>query len=244
LESHLWRSTTLAPASYPSPYCEKLIHTQSQFSMLRTYQMSMIWLQFLEAFFHDLIPTYGSPLWVWFYFMLVFLAVNLEAQFLDDAAAVAYVPLATGGWGHVQRQWDGKRHHRVLHRLGSLYLLLSAWSLQFNHPCPSGLAEFVFPALCPLFFFTGYKYFYILFFCELLACFWLLHSVYIAIWVIKTQCMILRMIQYLMDCDCFSWPCNLWAIQYSLIANCCCCWNIVAKYLELWFITNIAAKTQ
>ena len=86
-------------------------------------------------------------------------------------AAVAYVPLAAGGWGHVQRQWDGKRHHRVLHRLGSLYLLLSAWSLQFNHPCPSGLAEFVFPALCPLFFFTGYRYFYILFFCELLACY-------------------------------------------------------------------------
>ena len=98
------------------------------------------------------------------------------------------------------------------------------------------------PCSCPLFFFTGYRYFYILFFCELLACFWLLHSVYIAIWVIKTQCMILRMIQYLMDCDCFSWPCNLWAIHYSLIANCCCCWNVVAKHLELWFITNIAAK--
>ena len=62
LESHLWRSTTLAPASYPSPYCEKLIHTQSQFSMLRADQMSMIWFQFLEAFFHDLIPTYGGPL--------------------------------------------------------------------------------------------------------------------------------------------------------------------------------------
>jgi len=55
--------------------------------------------------------------------LTVFLAVNLEAQFLDDAA-VAYVPLAAGGWGHVQRQWDGKRRHRVLHRLGSLYLLL------------------------------------------------------------------------------------------------------------------------
>jgi len=62
LESHLWRSTTLAPASYPSPYCEKLIHTQSQFSMLRADQMSTIWFQFLEAFFHDLIPTYGGPL--------------------------------------------------------------------------------------------------------------------------------------------------------------------------------------
>ena len=58
---------------------------QSQFSMMRTDQMSMIWFQFLEAFFHDLIPTYGVPLWVWFYFMQVFLAVNLEAQFLDDA---------------------------------------------------------------------------------------------------------------------------------------------------------------
>ena len=103
------------------------------------------------------------------------------------------------------------------------------------------------PCSCPLFFFTGYRYFYILFFCELLACFWLLHSVYIAIWVIKTQCMILRMIQYLMDCDCFSWLCNLWAIQYSLIVNCCYCWNVVAKDLELWFITNIltaAAKPQ
>ena len=39
-------------------------------------------------------------------------------------AAVAYVPLAAGGWGHVQRQWDGKRCHRVLHCQGSLYLLL------------------------------------------------------------------------------------------------------------------------
>ncbi|XP_039848834.1 uncharacterized protein LOC120707855 isoform X2 [Panicum virgatum] len=56
--------------------------------------------------------------------LTVFLAVNLEAQFLDDAAAVAYVPLAAGGWGHVQRQWDGKRCHRVLHCQGSLYLLL------------------------------------------------------------------------------------------------------------------------
>ena len=81
----------------------------------------------------------------------------------------------------------------------------------------------------------------------LLVCFWLLHSVYIPIWVIKTQCMGLQMIQYLMDCDCFSWLCNLWAIQYSLIVNCCCCWNVVAKDLELWFITNIltaAAKPQ
>jgi len=32
-----------------------------------------------------------------------------------------------------------------------------AWSLQFDHPCPSGLAEFVLPALCPLFFFTRYR---------------------------------------------------------------------------------------
>ena len=81
----------------------------------------------------------------------------------------------------------------------------------------------------------------------LLVCFWLLHSVYIPIWVIKTQCMGLQMIQYLMDCDCFSWLCNLWAIQYSLIVNCCYCWNVVAKDLELWFITNIltaAAKPQ
>ena len=39
-------------------------------------------------------------------------------------ASVTYVPLAAGGWGHVQRRWDGKRRHRVLHRLGSLYLLL------------------------------------------------------------------------------------------------------------------------
>ena len=67
LESHLWRSTTLAPASYPSPYCEQLIHTQSQFSMLRADQMSMIWFQFLEAFFHDLIPTYGGLSLILFY---------------------------------------------------------------------------------------------------------------------------------------------------------------------------------
>ena len=85
-------------------------------------------------------------------------------------AAVAYVPLAAGGWGHVQRQWDGKWCHRVLHCLGSLYLLLCM--IPSIRPSlsqrPSRICA---PCSCPLFFFTGYRYFYILFFCELLACY-------------------------------------------------------------------------
>jgi len=35
--------------------------------MLRADQMSMIWFQFLEAFFHDLIPTYGGLSLILFY---------------------------------------------------------------------------------------------------------------------------------------------------------------------------------
>ena len=76
LESHLWRSTTLAPASYPSPYYEQLILNLSfpwcvqikclWFGSNFWRPSSMIWFQpmeFLSEF--DSILCRSSWLWIW-----------------------------------------------------------------------------------------------------------------------------------------------------------------------------------